>query len=124
MEIQQLGYQGQVLPVFVASIILAKIEVFLRKRIPDALHLLTVAPIALLITSFLTFIAIGPLTFAIGNGIADGFIWLFGAVPAIAGFLYGIIYGPLVITGMHHTFLAVDLQLTTGGAGVPSYGRS
>lgn len=124
LEIQQLGYQGQVLPVFVASIILAKIEVFLRKRIPDALHLLTVAPIALLITSFLTFIAIGPLTFAIGNGIADGFIWLFGAVPAIAGFLYGIIYGPLVITGMHHTFLAVDLQLTTGGAGVPSYGRS
>lgn len=117
LEIQQLGYQGQVLPVFVASIILAKIEVFLRKRIPDAFHLLTVAPIALLVTSFVTFIAVGPLTFAIGNGIADGFIWLFAAVPAIAGFLYGIIYGPLVITGMHHTFLAVDLQLTSGDTG-------
>lgn len=117
LEIQQLGYQGQVLPVFVASIILAKIEVFLRKRIPDAFHLLTVAPIALLVTSFLTFIAVGPLTFAIGNGIADGFIWMFDVMPAIAGFLYGIIYGPLVITGMHHTFLAVDLQLTSGDAG-------
>ncbi|KQL59119.1 MULTISPECIES: PTS system trehalose-specific EIIBC component [Bacillaceae] len=117
LEIQKLGYQGQVLPVFVASIILAKIEVFLRKRIPDSFHLLTVAPIALLVTSFITFIAVGPITFAIGNGIADGFIWLFDTIPAIAGFLYGIIYGPLVITGMHHTFLAVDLQLTSGDAG-------
>lgn len=114
LEINKLGYQGQVLPVFVAAIILAKLDVFLRKRIPDSIQLLTVAPIALLVTSFLTFALVGPLTFAIGNGIADGFIWLFGTLPWIAGFLYGIIYGPLVITGMHHVFLAVDLQLTTG----------
>lgn len=113
-EINKLGYQGQVLPVFVASIILAKLEVFLKKRIPDAIHLLTVAPVALLVTSFLTFAFIGPATFAIGNGIADGFIWLFDTIPWVAGFLYGIIYGPLVITGMHHTFLAIDLQLTAG----------
>lgn len=117
LEINKLGYQGQVLPVFVASIILAKLELFLRKRIPDAFHLLTVAPLALLITSFITFIAVGPLTFAIGNWIADGFIWLFATLPWIAGFLYGIIYGPLVITGMHHTFLAVDLQLVGSGNG-------
>ncbi|QDI92170.1 PTS trehalose transporter subunit IIBC [Salicibibacter halophilus] len=117
LEIQAIGYQGQVLPIFVAGIILAKLEVFLRKRIPDSIQLLLVAPIALLVTGFLAFIVIGPITFAIGNSIIDGFIWLFGTLPVFAGLLYGAVYAPLVITGMHHTFLAVDIQLTTAADG-------
>ncbi|MBB6450098.1 PTS system trehalose-specific IIC component [Geomicrobium halophilum] len=117
LEIEAIGYQGQVLPIFVAGIILAKLEVFLRKYIPNSLQLLLVAPIALLLTGFLAFIFIGPITFAIGNWIIDGFIWLFGTLPMLAGLLYGALYAPLVITGMHHTFLAVDLQLTTTADG-------
>jgi PTS system trehalose-specific IIC component len=117
LEIQKVGYQGQVLPVLVASYILAKIEIFLRKRIPDAFQLLLVAPLALLITGFLAFTAIGPVTFAIGNAITNVFVGIFDNVPAIGGFVYGALYAPLVVTGMHHTFLPVDLQLisSTGG---------
>jgi trehalose PTS system EIIBC or EIIBCA component len=117
LEIQKVGYQGQVLPVLVASYVLAKIEIFLRKRIPDAFQLLLVAPLALLITGFLAFIAIGPITFAIGNTITSLFVGIFDNVPAIGGFIYGALYAPLVVTGMHHTFLPVDLQLisSTGG---------
>jgi trehalose PTS system EIIBC or EIIBCA component len=116
-EVQKVGYQGQVLPVLVASYVLAKIEQFLRKRIADAFQLLLVAPLALLITGFLAFIAIGPITFAIGNAITNVFVSIFDNVPAIGGFLYGALYAPLVVTGMHHTFLPVDLQLiaSTGG---------
>ncbi|PLR83954.1 MULTISPECIES: PTS system trehalose-specific EIIBC component [Bacillus] len=117
LEVQQVGYQGQVLPVLVASYVLARIEIFLRKRIADGFQLLTVAPIALLVTGFLSFIAIGPITFYIGNLITDGVVGIFDAAPAIGGLVYGGLYAPLVITGMHHTFLAVDLQLigTIGG---------
>ncbi|MGD6857507.1 PTS system trehalose-specific EIIBC component [Bacillus infantis] len=111
LEIEKVGYQGQVLPVLVASYVLARIEIFLRKRIPDSIQLLTVAPIALLVTGFLSFIAIGPVTFAIGGWITDGVVSIFDAVPALGGLIYGGLYAPLVITGMHHTFLAVDLQL-------------
>jgi len=111
LEVNKIGYQGQVLPVLFASWILAKIEIFLKKRVMDSLHLLVVAPIALLITGFLTFIIIGPITFTIGNWITDGLVAIFDAVPVIGGLVYGAIYAPLVITGMHHTFLAVDLQL-------------
>jgi trehalose PTS system EIIBC or EIIBCA component len=117
LEIQKVGYQGQVLPVLVASYVLAKIEIFLRKRIPDAFQLLLVAPLALLITGFLAFIAIGPVTFAIGNAITDLFVGIFDSVPAIGGFVYGALYAPLVVTGMHHTFLPVDLQLITNTGG-------
>ncbi|NPC91825.1 PTS system trehalose-specific EIIBC component [Bacillus sp. WMMC1349] len=111
LDIEKVGYQGQVLPVLAASYLLAQIEMFLKKRIPDAFQLLTVAPIALLVTGFISFIIIGPITFMIGNWITDGVVGIFKAVPALGGLIYGGVYGPLVITGMHHTFLAVDLQL-------------
>ncbi|TMN22543.1 PTS system trehalose-specific EIIBC component [Lentibacillus cibarius] len=110
-EIDKIGYQGQVLPVLFASWLLAKIEMFLKKRVIDSLQLLIVAPIALLVTGFLTFIIIGPVTFAIGNWITDGLVALFDQYAVLGGLVYGAVYAPLVITGMHHTFLAVDLQL-------------
>ncbi|WP_174735157.1 PTS system trehalose-specific EIIBC component [Mesobacillus harenae] len=117
LSVQKVGYQGQVLPVLFASYVLAKIEQALRNRIPDAFQLLAVAPIALLVTGLLSFTIIGPITFTIGNFITDGVVGIFAAVPVIGGLIYGGLYAPLVITGMHHTFLAVDLQLigTTGG---------
>ncbi|MBM7702465.1 PTS system trehalose-specific EIIBC component [Metabacillus iocasae] len=117
LQVEKVGYQGQVLPVLFASLVLAKIEIFLRKRIPDGFQLLVVAPVALLVTGFLSFIAIGPITFALGNLVTSGVVGIFEAVPALGGLIYGALYAPLVITGMHHTFLAVDLQLigSTGG---------
>jgi trehalose PTS system EIIBC or EIIBCA component len=117
LEIQKVGYQGQVLPVLLASYVLAKLETALRNKIPDAFQLLLVAPIALLVTGFISFIAIGPITFAIGNAITNAVVGIFDVAPLLGGLIYGGLYAPLVITGMHHTFLAVDLQLigSTGG---------
>ncbi|MFC5713199.1 PTS system trehalose-specific EIIBC component [Thalassorhabdus alkalitolerans] len=117
LEIQQIGYQGQVLPILFASYILAQIEIFLRKRVHDSIQMLVVAPVALLITGFLAFIAIGPIMFTIGDAITSVFVGVFDQAAAIGGLLYGLIYAPLVITGLHHTFLAVDLQLI-GSTGV------
>ncbi|MFC4025359.1 PTS system trehalose-specific EIIBC component [Oceanobacillus longus] len=110
-DVNMMGYQGQVLPVLVAAWVLAKIEIWLKKRVIDSLQLLVVAPIALLVTGFLAFILIGPVTFTIGSWITDGLVSIFEAAPLIGGLIYGSLYAPLVITGMHHTFLAVDLQL-------------
>ncbi|ASB87549.1 PTS system trehalose-specific EIIBC component [Bacillus sonorensis] len=111
LEVQKVGYQGQVLPILLASYLLAKIELFLTKRTPESIQLLVVAPITLLVTGFASFIIIGPITFAIGNVLTSGLIAVFGTFAALGGLLYGGLYSALVITGMHHTFLAVDLQL-------------
>ncbi|PAY11613.1 PTS system trehalose-specific EIIBC component [Bacillus sp. 7705b] len=111
LEVQKVGYQGQVLPILLASYLLAKIELFLTKRTPEGIQLLVVAPITLLVTGFASFIIIGPVTFAIGNVLTSGLISVFGSFAALGGLLYGGLYSALVITGMHHTFLAVDLQL-------------
>jgi PTS system trehalose-specific IIC component len=117
LNIQKIGYQGQVLPVLVSAYVLAKIENFLNKRVPDAFKLLIVAPVTLLITGFLSFLIIGPVTFAIGKAITAAFVTVFDKVPLLGGLIYGGLYAVLVVTGMHHTFLAVDLQLiaSTGG---------
>ncbi|CAG9619925.1 PTS system trehalose-specific EIIBC component [Sutcliffiella rhizosphaerae] len=117
LEVEKVGYQGQVLPVLVASYVLARVERFLSKRVSDGFQMLVVPPVTLLLTGFVTFVAIGPITFAVGNFLTGGFVSIFEAVPAIGGLLYGGLYAPLVITGMHHTFLAVDFQLiaTIGG---------
>ncbi|KHF27704.1 PTS system trehalose-specific EIIBC component [Anoxybacillus sp. BCO1] len=122
-DIQKIGYQGQVLPILISSYVLAKLEQFLKKRIPEAFQLLLVAPIALLVTGFVSFIAIGPVTFAIANALTDGLVALFDRFAALGGLVYGGLYAVLVVTGMHHTFLAVDLQLigSTGGTFFMAY---
>ncbi|UQZ36732.1 PTS trehalose transporter subunit IIBC [Paenibacillus sp. PK3_47] len=110
-HVERIGYQGQVLPVLVSAYILAAIEKFLNKRVHDSIKLLVVAPVTLLITGFLAFTIIGPLTFAIGNAITDGLVYVFDHFALLGGLIYGGLYAALVITGMHHTFLAVDVQL-------------
>jgi trehalose PTS system EIIBC or EIIBCA component len=116
-DIAKIGYQGQVLPVLISSYVLAKVETYLAKRIPDMFRLLLVAPISLLVTGFLSFTVIGPLTFGVANALTSGFVTLFDTFSILGGLLYGGLYALLVVTGMHHTFLAVDLQLiaSTGG---------
>ncbi|UJX19042.1 PTS system trehalose-specific EIIBC component [Bacillus sp. R45] len=111
LEVQKVGYQGQVLPILLASYLLARLELFLTKRTPEGIQLLVVAPVTLLVIGFLSFVIVGPITFAIGNALTAGLIAVFGQFSAIGGLLYGGLYSALVITGMHHTFLAVDLQL-------------
>ncbi|WGU94473.1 PTS system trehalose-specific EIIBC component [Paenibacillus dendritiformis] len=111
LSINKIGYQGQVIPVLLSSFLLARIELLLRKRIPDSIQLLLVAPIALLVTGFITFAVIGPVTFHIGNAISDAVVAMFHHFGWLAGFIYAGIGALLVMTGMHHTFLALDLQL-------------
>ncbi|MDM5227110.1 PTS transporter subunit EIIC [Cytobacillus sp. NJ13] len=110
-EIAKVGYQGQVIPVLFAAYLLATLEKSLRKVIPESLQLLAVAPIALIITGIATFTIIGPVTMTGANWITDGILYLFDVSPVLAGAVYGLISPPLVITGMHHLFLGVNLQM-------------
>ena len=115
LSISKIGLQAQVLPALVSGYVLAKTELFLKKRVPETIQLLVVAPVAILFTSVITFIIIAPITIAIGNTIVAGIVWLFQKVPFIGGFAYGIGLAPLVVTGMHHAFLPVHIQLMANG---------
>lgn len=110
-DIAKIGYQGQVIPVLCSSFLLAKIEIFLTRKVPEMLQMILVSPLTLLITGFLTFAIIGPVTMSFANFVTDGVLALFEVNAVIAGAFFGFILSPLVITGMHHLFLGVNLQM-------------
>lgn len=121
LHINQVGYQGQVLPMLVAAYILASIEKGLRKVIPTVLDNLLTPLLSIFITAFLTFSFVGPITRQLGYWLSDGLTWLYEFGGAIGGLIFGLLYAPIVITGMHHSFIAVETTLIadatkTGGS--------
>ena len=95
----------------VAAYILATIEKWLRKVIPTVLDNLLTPLLSILVTAFLTFLFVGPLTRQLGYWLSDGLTWLYEFGGAIGGFIFGLFYAPIVITGMHHSFIAVETTL-------------
>ena len=109
LEIKQLNYQGQVLPVLIAYV-LSLIEKALNKVVHDSIKMLVVGPVALLVTGFSVYYYWSDCT-CVGTGITGAVQFVFEHAGWLGGALYGFFYAPLVITGLHHMFLAVDFQL-------------
>lgn len=121
LPIAKVGYQGTVLPVIVAAFCLAVIEKRLRKIVPAMLDNILTPFLAVLITAALTFVAIGPIMRTVGDAMTNAVIWLFFDLGAIGGFIYGVTYPLLVITGMHHSLVTAETQIlaniqTLGGS--------
>jgi len=116
-KIEKVGYQGQILPILMAAYVMSVIEKWLRARVPNAIQLLVVPITTIVVTGVLALAIIGPVTRHLGILITEGVVTLFDLAPMLGGAIFGLLYAPLVITGMHHMFLAVDLQLisTQGG---------
>ncbi|WP_025674237.1 sucrose-specific PTS transporter subunit IIBC [Salinivibrio socompensis] len=119
-EIQKVGYQGSVLPVLVATYILAQVEQGLRRIIPSVLDNLLTPLLAIFITGLITFTLVGPFTRELGFLLGDGLNWVYESAGMVGGALFGFVYAPFVITGMHHSFIAIETQLladiaVTGG---------
>ncbi|MDY3251349.1 MAG: sucrose-specific PTS transporter subunit IIBC [Candidatus Choladocola sp.] len=121
LEVAAIGYQGTVLPVLAVSWILANIEKRLRRVTPSWLDNLTTPLLSVLVTSFLTFICVGPALREAGNLLAAGITWLYNTLGPVGGAVFGFAYAPITMTGMHHSFIAIETQLlaesaTTGGS--------
>lgn len=111
LEIERVGYQGTVIPVLVASWVLATLEKNLRKIVPSFLDNLITPLFALFVTGLLAFTVIGPLGREAGSLISTGLTWLYDTLGFVGGAIFGTLYAPIVITGMHQTFIAVETQL-------------
>ena len=100
---------------------IAKVEKTLHKIIPSVLNNLLTPLFTVFITGILTFVVIGPVMRGLGDGITSGLLWLINTLGPIGGAIFGFLYAPIVITGMHHSFVAIETQLladiaTTGGS--------
>ena len=120
-QIPAIGYQGTVLPVLAVTFILANLEKRLHKVTPSWLDNLTTPLLSIIVTSFLTFIFVGPIMREAGNLLAEGITWLYNTLGFIGGGIFGLVYAPITLTGMHHSFIAIETQLiadkaVTGGS--------
>lgn len=115
-EIAAIGYQGTVLPVLAVAWILATIEKRLHKVTPTWLDNLTTPLLSILITSFMTFIFVGPILRQAGNLLAAGITWTYNTLGPVGGALFGFVYAPITMTGMHHSFIAIETQLLANSA--------
>ncbi|WP_240430364.1 PTS transporter subunit EIIC [Suicoccus acidiformans] len=121
LSVAKVGYQGTVLPVIGSTYILSLIEKNLRKVVPNILDIIVTPLVSVLVTAFLTFTVIGPLLRTVGDWMTNVVLWLFNDLGAIGGAIYGVIYPILVITGMHHSLAATEIQIlanieTLGGS--------
>lgn len=116
LNVAAIGYQGTVLPVLAVSWILANIEKRLRKVTPSWLDNLTTPLLSILVTSFLTFIFVGPVLREAGNLLAAGITWLYNTLGFVGGAIFGLTYAPITMTGMHHSFIAIETQLLADSA--------
>ncbi|MCT8554824.1 sucrose-specific PTS transporter subunit IIBC [Glaesserella parasuis] len=120
LEIEKVGYQGTVIPTLVSAWVLATLEKAFRKVVPSFLDNLITPLFSLFIAGFLAFTIIGPLGREAGSLISAGLTWLYDSLGFVGGAIFGTFYAPIVITGMHQTFIAVETQLlaevaNTGG---------
>jgi len=113
MKVAQAGYQGQVLPVLVVSWILAKIEKWLHGHMPATLDFIFTPLIAVIITGLLTFIGVGPVMRIVSDSLTNGIVWLYNTTGFVGTALFGTFYSPIVITGLHQSFPAIETQLLT-----------
>ena len=111
MHVSMVGYQGTVLPILIAVWVMGYIERGLRKIVPDVLDILITPFLTLMITAFFSLLIIGPAGRLLGDGISLGLQTLYNSAGVFAGILFGGCYSLIVITGVHHSFHAIEAGL-------------
>ena len=119
LHVDKIGYQAMVIPIICVAFIMSVIEKWLHKRLSGTTDFLLTPLITMLVTGFLTFVAVGPLTRQLSMWITDGLNWTFNTLGVIGGLVFGLFYSPIVVTGLHQSFPAVEIPLLpqNGGAG-------
>ena len=105
------GLQGSVLPAFIIGVVGAKFEKAVRKVVPDVLDLLVTPFVTLLVMSILGLFVIGPVFHVVENYILIGTKAILGLPFGLGGFLIGGVHQLIVVSGVHHIFNLLEVQL-------------
>ncbi|MDY0409624.1 sucrose-specific PTS transporter subunit IIBC [Virgibacillus soli] len=105
------GYQGSVLPAFIAGIIGAKLERKIRKHVPEYLDLIVTPFLTLLIMITLALFLVGPIFHIVEDYILDATVAVLNWPLGISGLLIGFFNQIIVISGVHHIFNLMEIKL-------------
>ncbi|WP_061950429.1 sucrose-specific PTS transporter subunit IIBC [Alkalihalobacillus trypoxylicola] len=109
--VEMLGYQGTVIPVLLTVFVMAKLEKLFRKFVPNVIDLLVTPFLTVIFTGFFALLVIGPLGRLLVEGITNTLDFVYATAGPVAGFLFGGLYSIIVLTGVHHSFHAIEAEL-------------
>ena len=121
LEVTKVGYQAMVIPTLVVTWIMCLIEKSLHKVLKGTADFLLTPLITLLITGFLAFVVIGPITRELSNYLTYGINWAYTTLGVFGGLIFGFFYSAIVVTGLHQSFPAIEIPLLPSNGGVGDF---
>lgn len=110
-NVQNVGYQGHVIPVILAVLLMSKLEKWLHKRVPEMIDLFVTPLVSVLVAGFATMTIIGPVFSQIETWVLSGAQWLISIPFGIGAFIMGGVYAPTVVAGVHHMYNAIEMMM-------------
>ena len=117
-SIAQVGYQGHVIPVILAVLLMSTVEKWLHKHVPEMIDLFVTPLVTVLVTAFATFVVIGPIFSILENWVLQGAEWLVTSTGGIGALVMGALYPWTVVMGLHHMYNVIEAGMLSGALGL------
>lgn len=111
LKIELVGFQGGIIIALMMGFIVAKLDVYFNKKIPDVVKLLFAPLLTVFVSTVLLFTVIGPVGRILSSGLTGGLVWITDHLGVFGYALFGGVQQIIVITGLHHILGAVEAQL-------------
>lgn len=121
MDVAKIGYQAQVIPTLAVTYVMCLIEKSLHKVLKGTADFLLTPLITMLVTGFLAFTIIGPVTRELSNYLTYGINWAYTTLGIFGGLIFGFFYSAIVVTGLHQSFPAIEIPLLPSNGGVGDF---
>ena len=118
LSIKQMGYQGHVIPVILAVLLMSVLEKWLHKHVPEMIDLFVTPLVTVLVTAFATFVVIGPIFSVLENYVLKGAEWLVSSTGGIGALIMGALYPWTVVMGLHHMYNVIEAGMLSGPMGL------
>lgn len=120
-KVQQVGYQGHVIPVILAVLLMSTIEKWLHKVVPEMIDLFVTPLCTVLVTSFVTFTIIGPVFSIFENWVLTGAKWLITVGHGVGAAAMGALYPWTVVMGLHHMYNVIEAGMLSVEGGLNTW---
>ena len=120
-NVQKVGYQGHVIPVILAVLLMSTVEKWLHKKVPEMIDLFVTPLVTVLVTSFVTFTIIGPVFSIFENWVLTGAKFLITVGHGVGAAVMGAIYPWTVVMGLHHMYNVIEAGMLSEAGGVNTW---
>ncbi|GHD89572.1 PTS transporter subunit EIIC [Pseudocitrobacter faecalis] len=111
LPVELVGFQGGIIIALMIGYTVAWLDQYFNRKLPDIIKFVLSPMLTILLSSLLLFTIIGPFGRLLGSGITGGLLWMAEYLGIFGYMIFGAVQQLIVITGLHHTFGAIEGQL-------------